>query len=524
MAKNDLKFIMSSCAVLCCVFLLFLLPVWCDPSSPVRALPSSASVSPLSSLHNFFFPSPSSVPPPPHPLAYRPPNSDAVHWVLFLIGFPVVPGSTDVRHIQKKLLAGVPHIQFFKVNYPKYIAGRGIDVAAQYALVFVEKYILPFFRPGDQLSFIGHSFGGLVGRDLIFRLKQGHPTIWGSLVKSNFVSLGAPHSGQAAAAEDMMYVLAGTPVLYMMGTERYAKQISSGDDYLASLASPEKVNVMKEFANVMLYGVPGSLRNKKTGERASTDSIAGSSVQPKLEWLLRKDWMGNVGNELMLPQSFRMVDAQWLGELPQEGEEELLVEELVWPTQRRLQGVEETGGEGDEVDDDPSNQELTGYGIANELVRSSFPVDLSNPLAGSVVPCSTEALVEEFQSASFLFTNWLLTYSLSRDLLSLINFTPIAIERSYRYYETLDKLSEQMNGGNIHRYGLFVPDWVYKIPKTNMLDLFGVAFGRGHLALAAMTAEEAAARTAWCGSLASGQLVLQLVDPVANHVMDHFVV
>eukprot|EP00922_Rhytidocystis_sp_ex-Travisia-forbesii_P066459 GHVS01098666.1.p1 GENE.GHVS01098666.1~~GHVS01098666.1.p1 ORF type:complete len:505 (-),score=129.37 GHVS01098666.1:398-1912(-) len=474
-------------------------------SATTIAIPSP----PLPSLHNLFFPSPLATPAPPATAATRPSDGSAVHWVVYLIGFPVVPGSTDVRHIQQKLLEAVPNIQFFKVNYPKYIAGRGIDVAVRYSLAFVETYLLPLFKPNDKISFFGHSFGGLVGRDLIVQLKRQHPTVWASLVRANFVSLGAPHSGQAAAAHDMMYVLSGTPLLHVMGTERYARQISTGDSYLPHLAEPAQVDVMKEFQNVALYGVPGSLERKHTSERPSTDlSDDEEQLRPKLEWMLRKDWMVNVGNELMLPRSFRMTDAEWDGGLPEEGEQNLVVRELMWPATRRVLRA-----------DDDESAVRTGGG--NEVAtRGSFPVGPSDPL--STRPCAYEALYEEIQSASFLFTHWLSTYSLTRDMLSLLHYTPIARDRSRRYYETLDKLSAQMRGGNIHRYALFVPDWVYQW-GTNELDVVAVGLGRGHLALAAMTAEEAAMRTAWCGGLIGAPHIARLVEPVAEHVMQHFV-
>eukprot|EP00922_Rhytidocystis_sp_ex-Travisia-forbesii_P043664 GHVS01065137.1.p1 GENE.GHVS01065137.1~~GHVS01065137.1.p1 ORF type:complete len:633 (+),score=111.41 GHVS01065137.1:353-2251(+) len=554
------------------------------PSLPLQ--PSNGLSSPLSSLHNLFFPSLFAIPPPPFPSPYRPSNQQPVHWVLYCIGFPIVPGSSDVRHIQAKLTAGVPNIQFFKVNYPKYVAGRGIDIAANYSVVFIEKYLMSMFRPTDKISFIGHSLGGLVARDVICQLKTKYQTAWDFLVKANFISLGVPHSGQSAAEHDMMYIFAGTPIYHAMGTERYAKQISTGDSYLPSLAEPDKVDVMKEFANVALYGVPGSLDDKH-GERQTTDSTT-SDVVPQLRWMLRKDWMANVRNELMLPKNFQMADAKWDGEgLPPQDEYNLVVRELLWPlatttdnqTSRRVLQEEQTkqqstikiidsnkdnvtGGGHDNINNNAVStttsdsstvavssivspgELIGGYGMIDSMLaggepnssssptggrssptsRSSYPVTSSNIFAGSVGPCSTEALIEEFQSASFLFTNWLLTYSLSRDILSIVNYEPIARARSVAYYDTLDKISEQTQTPNIHRYALFVPDWVYKLPKTDVLDLVGIFYGRGHMAVAAMTAEEAAARTLWCGGLLVGPDVLRLVDPVATHLMNHFVI
>eukprot|EP00921_Rhytidocystis_pertsovi_P015900 GHVQ01025167.1.p1 GENE.GHVQ01025167.1~~GHVQ01025167.1.p1 ORF type:complete len:483 (-),score=42.29 GHVQ01025167.1:2166-3614(-) len=411
------------------------------------------------------------------------------HWVVYMIGYVLVPGSSDSRRIQQGLLKASSCIVFYKVNYPKYVAAKGVTDAAQYAVDAVEKDLVPHMNAGDKISVIGHSYGGLVGRMFIVLLKEQKRTLWNGLVKSNFIGLGVPNAGQSAEDEDALYVVGGSPMRYVMYTEQYAKDITAGSSFMRDLASFSKIRVLVEFANVCFYGAPGYIMGEESG-----------GVFPKASWFLRRDWMVNFRSALMLPKEFKIDN----DERALQRSDSTEIRETVWPNPAMASRKSE---------------------------RRLRLADQINKLSASGEPCGIEALAEEIQSIEFLVGQFRSNFNLLDEFRMVQRYEEIAHERSAEYYEVLELLSKRLVGPNIHRYAVFLPDWVYETALSRLVSLWtgnrtdfaSIVLGAGHMRLAGMIEGEASARTLLCSQyLSQDQDIVRAVQPMVDHISAHF--
>ncbi|CEM06714.1 unnamed protein product [Vitrella brassicaformis CCMP3155] len=171
----------------------------------------------------------------------RPRKRALVHRHFVVLVHGVDGDETDWTNVHAQLKARHPEVC---VLIPSVNVGRtseGVDACASRLALFVQDHVLP----DSAISFIGHSFGGVIARACVVRLERNGFLLDKSL--KNFISIATPHVG---IRECSPAVRVGAHIL----KRRTGSDLLVNNDRLLTLTEAKSLMAMARFNNLVAYG------------------------------------------------------------------------------------------------------------------------------------------------------------------------------------------------------------------------------------------------------------------------------